>query len=144
VRRFVERGIVLSEDLPRFHSAIESTVRLRNSVPVECGLLLVVYTVGLWAWNARVGPDISTRYALPGGRWHLTTAGFWYLFVSIPLFQFILLRWYLRLFIWFRFLWFVSRLNLHLVPIPIVLPALPSWARVHTPSARFFSLRAPC
>jgi hypothetical protein len=53
---------------------------------------------------------------MPGGRWHLTNAGFWYVFVSIPLFQFILLRWYLRLFIWFRFLWHVSRLNLHLVP----------------------------
>jgi hypothetical protein len=53
---------------------------------------------------------------MPGGRWHLTSAGFWYVFVSIPLFQFILLRWYLRLFIWFRFLWHVSRLNLHLVP----------------------------
>jgi hypothetical protein len=37
-------------------------------------------------------------------------------FVSIPLFQFILLRWYLRLFIWFRFLWQISKLNLHLVP----------------------------
>jgi hypothetical protein len=37
-------------------------------------------------------------------------------FVSIPIVQFVLLRWYLRLFIWFRFLWQVSRLNLHLVP----------------------------
>ncbi|HYX51909.1 MAG TPA: hypothetical protein VE783_00540, partial [Candidatus Limnocylindrales bacterium] len=27
-----------------------------------------------------------------------------------------LLRWYLRLFIWFRFLWQVSRIELHLVP----------------------------
>jgi len=116
VRRFVERRIILPEDLPRFHSAIESAVRLRNSVLVECGLLFLVYTVGLWVWNDRTGPDTSTWYARPGGRWHLTPAGLWYLFVSIPLFQFILLRWYARLFIWFRFLWHVSRLNLHLVP----------------------------
>ena len=116
VRSLVERGIVRSEDLPRFQSAIESAVRLRNSVSVECGLLFLVYTLGLWAWNSRIGLDTSTWYAMPGGRWHLTPAGFWYVFVSIPLFQFILLRWYLRLFIWFRFLWHVSRLNLHLVP----------------------------
>jgi len=116
VRRFVERRIILPEDLPRFHSAIESAVRLRNSVLVECGLLFLVYTVGLWVWNDRIGPDTSTWYARPGGRWHLTPAGLWYVFVSIPLFQFILLRWYARLFIWFRFLWHVSRLNLHLVP----------------------------
>jgi hypothetical protein len=116
VRRFVERRIVFPEDLGRFHSAIESAVKLRNSIPVECGLLLLVYTFGLWAWNSRPGIDTATWYAMPSGRWHLTKAGFWYVFISIPLFQFILLRWYLRLFIWFRFLWHVSRLNLHLVP----------------------------
>jgi hypothetical protein len=37
-------------------------------------------------------------------------------FVSIPIVQFILLRWYVRLFIWFRFLWHVSRSNLRLIP----------------------------
>jgi len=47
VRRFVERRIVLPEDLPRFDKAIESAIRLRNSTPLELGLLLVVYTVGL-------------------------------------------------------------------------------------------------
>jgi hypothetical protein len=115
VRCFVERRIVLPEDLPRFHSAIESAIRLRNSVPVEVGLLLFVYTLGPWVWYSRGGMDIATWYATPGGRWHLTPAGFWYVFVSIPIVQFILLRWYMRLFIWFRFLWRVSRINLHLV-----------------------------
>jgi hypothetical protein len=116
VRRFVERRIVLPHDLPRFHSAIESAIRLRNSIPVEVGLLLFVYTFGLWLWHGRIGINASTWYAMPGGRWHLTPAGFWYVFVSIPILQFILLRWYLRLFIWFRFLWHVSKLNLNLIP----------------------------
>ena len=52
---------------------------------------------------------------MPGGRWHLTPAGVWYVFISIPLLQFILLRWYMRLFIWFRFLWQVSRTDLNLI-----------------------------
>jgi len=116
VRRFVERRMVFPEELGRFHRAIESAVRLRNSVPVECGLLVLVYTLGLWGWNNRVQLGTSTWYAGTGGHFDLTKAGFWYVFVSIPLFQFILLRWYLRLFIWFRFLWHVSRLNLHLIP----------------------------
>ena len=116
VRRFVERRIVLPQDLPRFHSAIESAIRLRNSVRVEVGLLVFVYTFGLWLWHGRIGIDASTWYAMRGGRWHLTPAGFWYVFVSIPILQFILLRWYLRLFIWFRFLWHVSRINLNLIP----------------------------
>jgi hypothetical protein len=36
--------------------------------------------------------------------------------VSLPLFQFMLFRWYFRVFIWMRFLWQVSRCPLHLVP----------------------------
>jgi hypothetical protein len=116
VRRFVQWRIVSYQDLPRFDSAIESAVRLRNSIPLEVGLWLLVYTVGLWVWNDRIGLNAATWYAMPGGRWHLTPAGFWYVFVSIPILQFILLRWYLRFFIWYRFLWQVSRINLHLVP----------------------------
>jgi len=116
VRRFVERRIVTPEDLPRFDRAIESAVRLRDSVVVEIGLIVLVYTLGLWLWGNRIPINSATWYANPGGRWHLTAAGYWYVFASIPIVQFILLRWYLRLFIWFRFLWQVSRLNLHLVP----------------------------
>jgi hypothetical protein len=116
VRNFVERHIVLPLDLPRFHRAIESAIKLRNSVSTEVGLLLVVYTFGLWFWHGRIRVEASTWYVIPGGPWNLTPAGFWYVFVSIPLVQFLLLRWYLRLFIWFRFLWQVSRLNLKLIP----------------------------
>jgi hypothetical protein len=36
--------------------------------------------------------------------------------VSLPIFQFLLLRWYFRLLIWIRFLWQVSRIELSLVP----------------------------
>lgn len=117
VRRFVERRIVMPQDLPRFKQAIQSAIKLRNSIPLEAGLLLLVYTFGLWLWGSRIPIDTPTWYAMPGGRWHLTPAGFWYVFVSIPILQFILLRWYMRFFIWFRFLWQVSRINLNLIPI---------------------------
>jgi hypothetical protein len=36
--------------------------------------------------------------------------------VSLPIFQFLLVRWYFRLFVWTRFLWQVSRIELSLVP----------------------------
>jgi hypothetical protein len=115
-RRFVERRIILLEDLPRFYRAVESAFGLRNSVPLEIGLFAAVYTFGLLFWHNRFGIEAATWYATPGGRWHLTPAGFWYVFVSIPILQFILLRWYLRFFIWYRFLWQVSRIHLDLIP----------------------------
>ena len=108
VRRFVERRIVLPQDRTAFTARSSQRCRLRNSVPAEVGLLVFVYTFGLLLWHSRIAIDASTWYANPGGRWHLTAAGFWYVAVSIPILQFILLRWYLRLFIWFRFLWQVQ------------------------------------
>jgi hypothetical protein len=116
VSRFVERRIVLPEEFPRLRQAIESALRLRNSVAIELGLLGCVYTFGLWFWNGRIAIETATWYANAGGRWSLTPAGLWYVFVSIPIGQFILLRWYMRFFIWFRFLWRVSRISLNLIP----------------------------
>jgi hypothetical protein len=116
IRRFVEWRIVLPEQRPAFQKAIESALKVRNSVFVELMLIAIVYTVGLWIWNSRTELGLVTWYGLPGSRWNLTAAGYWYVFVSLPVFQFILLRWYMRLFIWFRFLWQVNRIELNLVP----------------------------
>jgi hypothetical protein len=117
VQKFVERRIIVPEDMPKFDAAIDSAMRVRNSVSVEVGLLILVYTLGLWIWQTNVATGAASWYAMPeGSQLHLTIAGYWYAFVSIPIFQFILLRWYLRFFIWFQFLWRVSRLNLRLIP----------------------------
>ena len=62
--------------------------------------------------------DVPTWYSVPeAGSRRPQLAGWWYLIVSLPLFQFILLRWYFRLFIWARFLWQVSRLPLAYAPM---------------------------
>ncbi len=115
VRLFLERRIVRTEDLPKFREAVYSALRIRNSVTLELALLVFVYTVGLWTWRSQVMPGGATWYAAPDEtRLHLTLAGYWYAFVSIPIFQFMLLRWYLRLTVWFRLLWQISRLNLRL------------------------------
>lgn len=115
VRRFVERRIVATEDLPRFTTAVNSALRARNSVAVEVTLLVLVYTLGHWIWRSQVALGAATWYAMPEGtHLHLTVAGYWYAYVSIPIFQFLSLRWYMRLVLWFRFLWQVSRLNLRL------------------------------
>lgn len=116
VKRFLERGIIIPEDVPRFDAAIDSAMRLRNSLIVEVAILVLVYTFGLWASLSQIVPEITTWYATSeGSQWHFTVAGYWYVFVSIPIFQFILLRWYFRLFIWFQFLWRVSKLKLRLI-----------------------------
>ncbi|WP_206606363.1 hypothetical protein [Steroidobacter cummioxidans] len=116
VQQFVERGIVAPEDLPKFQDAIDSTLRLRNSVLIELALLALVYTLGLWIWRYEVALEVTSWYASEdGARIHLTPAGYWNIFVSVPIFQFVLLRWYFRFFLWFWFLFRVSRLRLCLL-----------------------------
>jgi hypothetical protein len=101
--------------LPRYDAAISSTLRARNSVFLELALLGLVYTLGLWVWRSQIAVGATTWYGmLETTHLHLTLAGYWYVFVSIPIFQFILLRWSMRLVLWFRLLWQISRLNLHL------------------------------
>jgi hypothetical protein len=118
VQQFVERRIVVPEELPKFQQAIESTLRLRNSVLTEVALLAFVYGVGIWVWRTQLALHESSWYAsVDGAQTRLTPAGYWLMFVSAPIFQFILLRWYFRFFLWFWFLFRVSRLNLHLIPI---------------------------
>lgn len=117
VEQFVESGIVVPEDLPRFRGIIESILRLRNSVVGEAVLAGVVFTLGFWVWRSQVALGTATWYAVPGGEgMRFTPAGYWYVFAALPIFQFLLLRWYLRFLLWFWFLWRVSRLNLRLVP----------------------------
>jgi hypothetical protein len=67
-------------------------------------------------WGRFVALDASTWYATPtdGGR-TLSLAGVWFAWVSLPIVQFLLLRWYYRIFIWVRFLWRVAGLDLRLV-----------------------------
>jgi len=118
LQQFLERKLIPEEAMPRFEAAIASAFRLRNSVLAELLLIAFVYGVGvLIVWRQYVALDTATWYAASSaGRVKLSLAGTWYGYVSLPLFQFLLCRWYFRLFVWTRFLWQVSRINLRLVP----------------------------
>jgi hypothetical protein len=118
VRQFLERHVIPASALSRFNAAITSALQLRNSVLAEVLLLAFVYGVGvLLIWRQYMALQTATWYAAPtGAGLQLSLAGVWYGYVSLPLYQFLLMRWYFRIFIWARFLWQVSRLDLRLVP----------------------------
>jgi len=115
---FQERRLVPESAMPRFDAATASAVRWRNSVFAEIVLIAVVYGFGiLVVWRQYLALDAATWYASPAaGGSALSLAGLWYVYFSLPLFQFLLVRWYYRIFIWARFLWQVSRIDLSLVP----------------------------
>ncbi|MEM5341335.1 hypothetical protein [Paraburkholderia azotifigens] len=118
-RAFLDRKIIPETSASRFDEAIRAAFRLRNSVAAELLLVAVVYGLGVFVvWRHYTAMQTtSTWYAVPNaGGLNLSLAGWWYGYVSVPIFQFLLIRWYFRLFIWIRFLWHVSRIELSLVP----------------------------
>jgi len=118
VKQFLERNLIPERALPRFDGAIASAFRLRNSVLAEVLLIACVYGVGvLIIWRQYTALATATWYAVPTGEGlKLSFSGVWYGYVSLPIFQFLVMRWYFRIFIWLRFLWQVSRLALSLIP----------------------------
>jgi hypothetical protein len=117
VRQFVEAGLVTAETLPGFQAAIAGAMRLRNSLIVEVAMAVFAFGFGWAVWRGDTGMVHSSWFAVVNGAERTSTiAGWWYLHVSIPMFQFLLYRWYFRVVVWFLFLKRVSRLPLRLTP----------------------------
>jgi len=118
VQQFLERNLIPESAMARFEAAIASAFRLRNSVLAEVLLIVLVYGVGvLIVFRYYTSLDTTTWYTAPSAEGSkLSLAGIWYCYVSLPIFQFLLVRWYFRLFIWTRFLWKLSRIELSLIP----------------------------
>jgi len=117
--RFLERGIVGADQVEPFRRAVASARRGFNSGWVNVFLAVLVYVIGfsgLWRYTAPL--RIDTWYAAATDHGLVTTsAGWWLLLVSLPLFQFLMWRWYLRLAVWWVLIWRFSRLELNLQPL---------------------------
>lgn len=117
IRQFVVRDLIPADQRARFDAAVEQAVRARNSPFAEAVALFLVLTVGHWLWRSQIAFDGTSWFAVADGSgFTLTLPGWWYAIVAIPMFQFVALRWYMRLVIWFRLLLQISRLQLKLVP----------------------------
>jgi len=118
IRQFLERKLIPAEAQPQFEAAVASAKRWRNSAMAELLILVFVYGIGvLFIWRKLVEVDLTSWHGTtPGGALHPSLAGWWFGLVSLPLFQFLLFRWYYRLINWARFLWLVSRIPLDVLP----------------------------
>jgi hypothetical protein len=113
---FITSGVVGERDYQKFDSYVDATLRARDSVLAEMMILVISYLTTLYASNA-TGIHVSTwrtYHVTPSVS--LTWAGWWGLLICVPLLQFLVLRWLYRLFLWFRFLNRVSKLDIQLFP----------------------------
>ena len=115
IRHFIESGLVEDKDTPKYESIVRQVMKMVNFVPVE-GVIVVLVNVNTLFMRLEFSEVSSTWQFLssPSGMTR-TPAGWWYLVVSLPVFQFLLWRWFYRYLIWCWYLWRTSRLDLRLV-----------------------------
>lgn len=116
--RFKQAGLLEGAGLVAFNAARVWTLRLTASRVPDLIILLIIALIG-----TQLRGLLEDRPGMPA--WHSLTladgktvslVGWWYTFLSVPLFQFLLLRWLWRLSMWGSFLFRVSRLPLRIVP----------------------------
>jgi hypothetical protein len=116
VHHFVHAGLVPERDCADYESFLHRARQLRDSAVAEA-VIVGVAAAGIVIVRNEFPFDFSTWRSIVSESGHTRTlAGWWYLIVGVGLFQFLIWRWVWRLFIWYWFLWRVSKLDLRLIP----------------------------
>ena len=113
---FVTSGVIKEKDFQRFDALVDRGLRLRDSVTAEVILAALAYVLS-WVAFKEIPNHVATWFrgsADTGGT--LTWAGYWLVAFCMPLYQFLVLRWLWRLFLWFQFLSRVCKLDMQLYP----------------------------
>jgi hypothetical protein len=115
-KHFIISGMIIEKDYGQFDNIVERGLRARDSVLAELILALLAYVFTTIAFLS-TAVHVDSWYALQGlSGGSLTLAGWWLVAFCAPLFQFLVLRWLWRLFLWFQFLSRVRGLEIQLFP----------------------------
>lgn len=100
----------------RYTSALQRADRLSSSALAEAIILGIAYVASVHGLFVQVSElKVSWVGSLVDGQVRWSMAGWWALLLSLPLFWFLVLRWFWRFVVWTRLLWDVANLNLRLV-----------------------------
>jgi len=118
VRQFLDAGLVKDESRAQFDATVRDTVAVSRSARTDVALLSLAY---LHSASALVVvlfelQDSTWRVPMKDGHAFISLAGGWFFLVAFPLYSFLMWRWLLRIALWWRLLWKISRLDLRLSP----------------------------
>lgn len=118
VRQFLDAGLVKDESRAQFDTVVQDTVRVSRSGRTDAVLVSLAYLHSAAALLALLFElqDSTWRVPMKDGHAFISLAGGWFFLVAFPLYSFLMWRWLLRIALWWRLLWKVSRLDLRLNP----------------------------
>lgn len=111
----VRSGVAPSRVLPELQTEIRRIARWKDSWIPDATSLAATALMSLFAAQLHLSGKTAsfessqTLSAMP-------LAGLWYWLVCLPLFRFLAFRWIWRLALWWRFLWRLAGMELHLTP----------------------------
>src|SRR4030095_14974161 len=116
LNHFIESGIINQSNYDSYEAIVKKLIKIRNSVIPEIIILAASYAVVLLFWKKTDAANMVSTWLFNADK-TLTLSGYWYYFVSAPIFQFFLYRLIFKFFLWAVFLYKVSKIELNLVPI---------------------------
>ena len=122
VTKYLAEVLMSSEERQEFlTTAFRRARKLTSSALTEIILLLIVIGATISFVKGGVysaledGTTSWMTYSNDVGQ-RLSVAGYWAVFISIPIFQFLLLSWLWRYFVWMMLLFHLSKVKLNLMP----------------------------
>ncbi len=115
VSHFVTSGLVEGDNLPLFRDALARAVRFRDSAWGTAVVLAVIAAAVTFSSMGVDTDEMSWAVAHSDGKASFGFAGWWFTFVSRPIFAGLLMIWVWRIIALWTLFWKVSKLKLRLV-----------------------------
>jgi hypothetical protein len=113
---FVTSGVIPEKNYQQFDKYVELGLRSRDSVVAEVVIAVLAYIFSTLSFLG-IGNQVSTWYRIVSVRGaSLTWAGYWFVGFCQPFCWFLVMRWFWRFFLWFKFLGRVCKLDMQLFP----------------------------
>jgi hypothetical protein len=110
----IDSHLIPERRRPDFDATLLKASRWRDTGLIEIAALAITILFAVKGFRSELPATISTwRNDVGGG---LNLAGWWYVAVSVPIYQFLMMRWVVHLAIWVWLLRRISRLDLRLLP----------------------------
>ncbi|MBL7849798.1 MAG: hypothetical protein JNN04_02770 [Cyclobacteriaceae bacterium] len=96
IGQFQARKLIPDSSLDAFDAALKSSLRWRDSYFAEAFMVILIYVIGYQVvWQEAAGIEGATTwyYSSSDSGGH-SLAGSWFRYVSLPVWQFLFLRWY--------------------------------------------------
>ena len=115
MNQFFKSGIILESDKPVYMSIRARSKKLAESIIPDIVMIFLIVANLTIRWKTSFSEDVTFWMKYPDGNDSgLSWAGAYLLFFSLPVVQFILLRWLWRWVIWFIFFIGISKMPLQL------------------------------